>query len=204
MGDSVIESGELSGVDFTVRNREIKLERLFGFIVVERIPDEYRSRRCRVLISGLRYNEVVGFTHLVYLVKQNFDIICIIGGVKNKFDINRDFSGYVYYSNNFFFPNVPFERIEADGDNHIFKFVLVERKAKGKISHLIRYGRVLIGGFVKIHAFVFDERVENKRAKKRSKKEVVEVKNEVLGKKVSFSPALTNLGSRMVVSLEED
>ncbi len=173
-----------------------KLERLFGFIYIERIPMLYRSKRCRVLIRGLKYGEHSGFTHLIYLIRRNGEVVCVIGGIRNIFDVKKDYSGYVYLSKDFFFPNVSYKSIFVEKEYHAFRFALLEVEDMVRYSHVMRNGRSLLGKFMKIHSVVYSE-----MNKKVVEKNVI-VENST--QKYSFSSALENKGSRNIVKLEED
>jgi len=174
----------------------VKLERFYGYIQVNRIPLEYRAKKCSILIKGMKYKDVVGFTHLVYLIRRNKDIISTIGGFRNRYNVKKDFSSYVYLCKDFFFPNIPADRIVKEKDYYIAKFVMLELENKTKFSHVIKNGRIKLGNCLKIHTSVYDEIT----------KKVLNNEPNVTEKTLpySFSPSIYNVGVKQVVKLDED
>jgi len=197
------------GVSSINLNGTCKLERLYGFVEVERIPLEYRSRRCNVLVSGLGYGEVAGFTHLIYLLRMGYERLGIIGGVRNRFDTNIDYSSYVYLSRDFFFPNISAHNIVLDCGVHVATVYMCEVYRKKRYSHRMLNGRSLLGTCIKYHRSDYEAMVSMKMEKKsrKSKKGTdivsVSVSADEVKRGFSVSPALISVGGRSVVGLEE-
>ena len=188
-------------------NGTYKLERFYGFVEVERIPLEYRSKRCNILVSGLGYGEVVGFTHLFYLLRMDYERLGIIGGVRNRFDKNIDYSSYVYLCRDFFFPNISAHNIVLDCGVHVATVYMCEEFRKKRYSHRMLNGRSLLGTCVKYHRSDYDSMVSMKMEKKsrKGKKgiDIVSAPVDEVKRGFSISPAVVGVGGRSVVKLEE-